>query len=113
MNCLQSLPWEDDPFPGRPRVIVWPEDALWLHVDRADSDLFDRFSAEVVCYNSEAMARVWDVVNYENALSYDLHFYWLSYARLLVAVSDVFVVFHFHIFKFRVLLAFPHIHDRW
>ncbi len=103
MYCLQSLPWKDYPFPGRPRVIVWPEDALWLHVDRADSDLLDGFAAQVVCYNSEAMACVRDVVNYENTLSYNFHCYWLSYARLLVADSDVFVEFHFHIREVRVL----------
>lgn len=58
MDCLQSFPWKDDPFPSRPRIIFRSENALWLHVDRADSEFFDGFSAQVVCYSSEAIARV-------------------------------------------------------
>ena len=97
MNRFKSFPWEDDPFASSSRVIVGSVDALGLHVDGTDSEFFDRFSAQVICYNSEAVAGVRDVVDDEYSVSCDFHCCWLCNPRLLVSNSDVFVEFNLHI----------------
>src|SRR5437588_2297590 len=108
MNRFKSFPWEDNPFASSSRVIVRSVNALGLHVDGTDSELFDGFSAQVICYNSEAVAGVRDVVDDEDPFSYDLHCNRLGYPWLFVSNSDVLVEFNFHIREVRVLQKVAH-----